>query len=79
MLLLPPTCRNRPPPLDHVNRFRHHCRYQRRAVRSLFTSIGMLYSHRRNTHLAFEFAFPCALLGFVLVLFTLARLWYTPR
>src|SRR2546426_556526 len=48
---------NRPPPLDHVNNFRHNCRYQRRAApvvihidrNALFTSIGTLYSHRRNT------------------------------
>jgi hypothetical protein len=32
MLLLPLPCRNRPPPLDDVNNFRHHCRYQRRAA-----------------------------------------------
>jgi len=32
MVLLPLPCRNRPPPLDHVNNFRHHCRYQRRAA-----------------------------------------------
>lgn len=32
MLLLPPPCRNRPPPLDDVNKLRHHCRCQCRAA-----------------------------------------------
>ena len=55
MVLLPLPCRNRPPPLDHVNNFRHHCRYQRRAApvvihidrNALFTSSEYAESRRK--------------------------------
>jgi hypothetical protein len=42
MLLLPPTCRNRPPPLDHVNKFRHHCRLP------ALPNFDKLRTHRRR-------------------------------
>ncbi len=52
-LLTPP--RNpeiRGPPVDDVNNLSHHYRCQRCSLRWLFRSVGMLYSHHRNTHYA---------------------------
>ena len=38
------------PRLTHVNNFRHHCKRQRHALRPYSHRVGIVHSHRRNTH-----------------------------
>jgi hypothetical protein len=40
----------RAPPVDDVEDLRHDWRCQRCSLHGLFTSVGMLDSHQRNTH-----------------------------